>query len=524
VTPPAHSQEPDRVYQWAVLWVVMLGTFMSVLDSSIVNVSLPTMMGDFGVDVDDIEWVATGYMLAFATLMPLTGWLRDHIGGKRLYSASLMVFVLGSVACGLSWNMPSMITARVFQALGGGAIVPTGMAMISDVFPPRERGKAMGIWGMGLLVAPALGPTLGGWMTHHMGWRSIFWVNVPVGAVGLLMAMAMLRPDPPHPEGRRSFDFWGFLFFSSFLVAFLLGLSNGESKGWHSPYIYTCWGISAFGLAAFLVVESLVKDQIIDLSLFKSPVFSICILVSVVRSVALFGGLFLLPVFVQRVQGLDAVDAGLLMLPGSILMAILMPFAGSLADKVGARWPAVVGMICLVVFMYMYRNIDVNTSRWGIILPTMVRSLGMPLLMAPIMAALLNAVPTRKGAQASSINAIAQQVGGSLGISLLTSVLTHRTHFHLADMGEVMSGSSPVLRGSLAGLAQRAHELGLTHAQSQAVASGALAGHVAQSASVAGFQDAFLVATAIVLVALFTAFFLPDKPAHHVQDVEVILE
>jgi DHA2 family multidrug resistance protein len=174
--------------------------------------------------------------------------------------------------------------------------------------------------------------------------------------------------------------------------------------------------------------------------------------------------------------------------------------------------------------MYMYRNIDVNTSRWGIILPTMVRSLGMPLLMAPIMAALLNAVPTRKGAQASSINAIAQQVGGSLGISLLTSVLTHRTHFHLADMGEVMSGSSPVLRGSLAGLAQRAHELGLTHAQSQAVASGALAGHVAQSASVAGFQDAFLVATAIVLVALFTAFFLPDKPAHHVQDVEVILE
>jgi EmrB/QacA subfamily drug resistance transporter len=518
------QQDTTAAYQWAVLWVVMLGTFMSVLDSSIVNVSLPTMMGDFGVDVDDIEWVATGYMLAFAALMPLTGWLRDHIGGKRLYTISLAVFVLGSIACGLSWNMPSIISARVFQALGGGAIVPTGMAMISEVFPPRERGKAMGIWGMGLLVAPALGPTLGGWMTHHLGWRSIFWVNLPVGAVGLLMAMAMLKADTPHPDGRRGFDLWGFVFFTAFLTAFLLGLTNGESKGWHSTYTYTCWGISIFGLAAFLLTEALVKDQIIDLSLFKSPVFSICILVTVVRSVALFGGVFLLPVFVQRVQGLDAVDAGLLMLPGSVLMAVIMPFSGRMSDKVGARWPAVAGMVSLGLFMWLYHDIDVNTSRWGIIMPTLVRSVGMPLLMAPIMAALLNAVPTRKAAQASSINAIAQQVGGSLGISFLISVLSQRTHFHIAAMSEVMSSSSPALRQSVAGIAQRAHDLGLTHAQSQAVAGGALAGHVAQSASVAGFQDAFIVATVIVLVALVTTFFLPDKPAHHAASVEVIME
>ena len=189
---------PNPNYKWVVMVIVMIGMVMSMLDSSIVNVSIPSIMADFGSNVTDIEWVVTAYMLAFAVLMPLTAWLRDRIGHKILYSISLLVFTVGSLLCGLAFNLPSLIAARVIQALGGGAMNPTGMAMIAEVFDPKERGRAMGWFGMGIIIGPAVGPTLGGFLTVTFGWRSIFLVNLPVGIFAVIMALEMLVHDRPH--------------------------------------------------------------------------------------------------------------------------------------------------------------------------------------------------------------------------------------------------------------------------------------------------------------------------------------
>jgi len=496
-------------YKWEVLIIVMIGTMMAALDSSIVNVSVPKIMADFGVGVDDIEWIITGYMLAFAALMPLTAWLRDRVGYKALYCTSLIVFTLGSVLCGLAWDLPSLIVARVIQALGGGAITPTGMAMIAEVFDPDERGKAMGYWGVGVIAGPAIGPTLGGFLTQWFGWRSIFLVNLPIGIIGLAMAMNMLRKDVPHPSLRKPFDTWGFFFFTSFLIAFLLGVSKGEHEGWTSNYILTCAVISILGFIGFMLVETQVENKIIDITLFKNGTYTMAMVVTMVRSLALYGGTFLLPLFLQQVQGLEEVDSGLLLLPGSLVLAMLMPLGGRLSDKMGARILTVTGLGLLGLFMFLYKDLDMNTSHWGIIYPTLIRGVGLALMIAPISALAMNAVPKHKAGMASSMMNIMQQIGGSLGIAILSMVLSHRMHYHLGIVGENLQSSTGSMGRQMAILSDHVHGLGYTWGQSQAISQGLILKDLNLKSMVMSFQDSFLIGALIVAGCIIVAFFLP---------------
>jgi DHA2 family multidrug resistance protein len=505
------SQQPPANYQWWVMAIVMIGTMMAALDTSIVNVSIPAIMADFGSNVDDIEWVVTGYMIAFATLMPLTAWLRDRIGYRILFVTSLFVFTFGSVLCGAAWDVPSLVTARVIQALGGGAISPTGMAMITEVFDKSERGRAIGIWGMGLLVGPVIGPTAGGFLTMTFGWRSIFLVNLPFGIIAILLAMNVLMRDRPHKSSHRPFDYWGFIFLSVFLISFLLGLSKGEKEGWTSAFILTCAALSIFSFIGFLLVESLVSYRIIDIKLYLSPVFSICSVITVVRSVAVFGSLFILPLFMQQQMGFDAMQTGLIMLPGSIVLMLVMPIVGHFSDRYGPRLPTIMGLIALATFMFLYRNLDVNMSVWNIIMPTIVRGLGMGLLMAPILASAVNAVPTHKAGMASSMLNITMQVGGALGIAVLATVLNHRIHFHLDVVGSGAYSLSTIGQEVFRGLFEHAHNLGYSLADARLAGNILLSKKLAQSGIVMAFQDAFLVGAGIVITALVFAFFLPDK-------------
>ena len=511
----AVSQNPD--YKWWVLGIVMIGTLMGALDSSIVNVSIPRIMADFGSSVDDIEWVVTGYMLAFSTLMPLTAWFRDRVGHKSLYIASLFVFTLGSVLCGFAWNLPSLIVARVIQAFGGGAITPTGMAMIAEVFSPKERGKAMGYWGVGVIVGPAFGPTLGGYLTQTLGWRSIFLINLPIGIAGMMLAAKVLFADKPHASQSKPFDFWGFGFLSAFLVAFLLGLSKGEHEGWTSAYIITCAIIALIGAVGFLLVETQILNPIVELSLFKSSVFSVCMLVTAVRSVALFGGIFLLPLFLQQQMGFDETRSGLILLPGSLVIGLFMPISGKISDRTGPRTLTIVGLLGVALFMFMYRNMDINMSVWDVIAPTLVRGFGIGLLIAPVMAAAMNAVPNHKAGAASSLLNLIQQVGGSLGIAILATVLSHRAHFHMNIMGSALESSSSSFRAATGRMFHHALSLGYTHAESRKIAAGLVTKTLAQSAVVSAFQDAFLVGAMIVAAAVLPSLLLPKASSGHTE-------
>jgi DHA2 family multidrug resistance protein len=506
-------QGRDPRYPWKVLGIVMIGTLMAALDQSIVNVSLPAIMADFGSSLADIEWVITGYMLSFATLMPLTAWLRDRIGHKALFIASLIVFTLGSILCGAAWSLPALVFARVIQALGGGAITPTGMAMISEEFPPHERARALGYWGMGVIVGPAFGPTLGGWLTSVFGWRSIFLVNLPIGIAGMALAAAVLKRDRPQAEAHRPFDIWGFGFLSLFLISFLLGLSKGEHEGWTSAYIVTCAALSVAGLTGFLVVESIVPYRIVDITLFRLPVFSACLAVTAVRSVALFGGVFLLPLYLQQIRGLDEIDSGVLMLWGSLLIGAMMPLSPKLMDRFGARAVTVAGLSGVALFMFLLRDIDANTPISDVIWATLVRGLGIGLMFTPVTAVALNSVPRRSTGMASSMLNLIQQVSGSVGIAVLATVLSHRVKFHLAVFGGEITPSSASFHEAFRRVSEHAHELGYTHAESSRIALGSIGRSVAVAAQSAAFGDSFLFGTLIVVVGLSAAFLLPRRVA-----------
>ncbi len=505
----------EENYKWKVLGIVMIGTLMSALDSSIVNVSIPAIMADFGSGLDDIEWVVTSYMLAFAALMPLTSWLRDRVGHKWLYTASLVVFTVGSLLCGIAWNLPTLILARVIQAIGGGAITPTGMAMISETFEPHERGKALGFWGMGAVMGPAFGPTIGGFLTKSFGWPSIFLVNLPIGIIGVALALNILINDRPPHKNHKSFDGVGFAFFTIFLVSFLLGLSKGESEGWASPYIVTCAILSIVGFAGFLVVESVVDNKIIKLSLLRNPVFATCFVFRTVMTLSIYGGSFLLPVFLQNFKGLDEVQCGLILLPGSLLMGILMPVGGKLGDKLSPRIVISLGFFFLGLFFFQYRIISTETSNWEIIMPTLLRGIGVAMLSAPLTAMAMNAVSNAEAGMASSMLNIVQQVGGSVGIAILSSILHRRTKYHLNILGTNLATSSDSYQKAFRQLLARAHEVGYNHLDSFRVAAQTLGGSIFKQAGVFAFQDSFLVAALITFSVLLGIFALPAKPAIH---------
>jgi EmrB/QacA subfamily drug resistance transporter len=395
-------------------------------------------------------------------------------------------------------------------------MTPTGMSLINDVFPAQDKGRGLGYFSMGVIVAPAIGPTLGGYLTQVFGWRSIFFVNLPFGIAAIVLSLVFLKSDVPHKDTHRPFDFWGFFFLSLFMVAFLLGVSNGQHEGWSSHYVFTCWILSIVGFACFLLVEKQMKDRVVELDLFKNSVFTICFLVSAVRSVALFGSIFLLPLFLQNLMGFDEITTGLILLPGSVLMAALMVPSGKLGDRIGPRLLAIFGVLILAYFMWMYRTLDVDTSTWNVILPMLVRGFGIALLMNPIMAAALNAVPRRLAGQASSLLSLSQQVAGSIGIAILSTVMTNRTLYHLNVLGSGMDASSSVMGHSIALLRQYALDMGYSHQAAVQVANALALRNASRAAQVRGFDDAFLCGMIIIATALIPAFFLPGKPVHQV--------
>ena len=425
-------------YRWWVLALSALGTLMVILDSSIVNVALPHMMSAFGVNRDQIEWVSNAFMLATAVAMPLVGWIVTRVSYKSYFILSLFLFTVGSALCAVAWSYDALIFARVLQAVGGGGIQPLGMAMIGDLFEPEERGKAMGVWGMGIVIGPAIGPTLGGYLTQWFSWRAIFAVNLPVGAVAVVLALIVMKTNALDRENRPTFDGVGFGFLTMFLIAVLLGATNGQEKGWDSTYVVVCMVLSVVGFILFLAVEMSVEHPLLDLKLFKSRNYSLSMTLMVVRSLGLFGGIFLLPIFLENIVGYTTIQTGLWMAPGAITVGICMPFAGRIADKVQPKYLMAIGSAIAGYSMILYGHLDPLSGALEIIGPQVLRGMGMALMMAPMMAVALNSVPRKSIATASSFLNVGSRVGGALGIAVLNTIVTNEAHVHAVRLGAQM--------------------------------------------------------------------------------------
>jgi EmrB/QacA subfamily drug resistance transporter len=422
------------------LAVLVVGMFMSTLDTSIVNVAIPTIQNQFGGTTDQVQWISTAYTLTLGVVVPLSGWLGDRFGLGSVYTLSLLGFTVGSALCGLAWSLDVLIGFRILQAIGGGVLPVVAMAMLYRVVPRERLGTAMGIYGLGVIFGPAIGPTLGGYLVEYVDWRLIFYINVPVGILGAIASVVVLPKFPRKPG--QTFDFAGFVTVAAGLFALLLAFSEGQSWGWTSYAIMMLFVGGLLSLAAFVVIELEVAEPMLDVRIFKYWPFTNSLLVGTVVMVGLYGVVFYVPLFLQEGQGLGAFQAGLTLLPASLVMGALMPISGRIYDRFGARWPGAIGLLIVAYASYLMHGMQIDTPKEQMTLWMAIRNLGLGLGMMPIMTSGLAVIPTEKTSRASAVNNIARQVASALGLAVLTSLVTAQEAQMYADRAGLLTSGN----------------------------------------------------------------------------------
>ncbi len=487
------------------LFVVVIGAFMSILDSSIVNIAIPTIENVFNVNTQGAEWVVTIYILALGVVVPISSWLGDKYGLKQIYLFSLMVFTAGSALCGASWSVGVLSGFRVLQALGGGLIMPTTMSLVYRMVPRDRIGTAMGFWGLALIMAPAIGPTLGGYLVQYVDWRLIFYVNVPIGIIGVLLAMRYLPNIPGHPVGRL--DWAGMATAAAGLFGILLALSEGQTWGWTSEGILLLLIASVGFMVLFVYLQLTGREPLLDLRVFRYGSYALTNILSMVVMVGMYAGVFYVPLFLQTVSGYGAMETGLIMMPAALVTAIFMPLAGRLYDRVGARWPVFVGLLFMGYGTYVFHNLSTATPTFVVAEWLMIRSVGMGLAMMPLTTAGMSAVPNPKIGAASSVNNILQRVSGAFGLAALTGVLQDQTR---AFASTLSAAYTPGSAGAslMAGMGHLIQGAGMTAPGAQLLGAYLITGEIARDAFVLAIDNVFVLTAALTLVGAVVALFV----------------
>jgi MFS transporter, DHA2 family, multidrug resistance protein len=438
------AQWGPRFNPWLIALTVTLASFMEVLDTSIANVALPHIAGSVSATEDEATWVLTSYLVSNAIILPLSGWFSLLIGRKHFYMACVAVFTLSSFLCGIAPTLGLLFCFRVLQGIGGGGLQPSEQAILADTFPPKQRGMAFAIYGVAVVTAPAIGPTLGGWITDNFSWRWIFFINIPVGIVSLFLSNFMVD-DPPYFVNERAqrsrtglrVDYWGIIFIALGLGFLQIVLDKGERDDWlASNFIRTCGLISVAGLLLAIYWEFRTKDPVVDLSLLKEKNFGISAFLMFMVGVILLGSTVLIPQYLQLVMGYSATAAGMAISPGGLLVMGMLPFVGFLLGKVEARWLICVGLaITSLALIHMSTFNDYISYRYAVF-ARCYQAAGLAFLFVPINTAAYAFVPPQKNNAASGLINLARNIGGSLGISLVTTILDRRTQFHQSRLVE----------------------------------------------------------------------------------------
>lgn len=506
---PAQREGSATSYKWVVAGVVIFGMFMSVLDSTIVNIAIPRLQSVFGASLNDVQWVLTGYILAQGVATPLTGFFSNRIGIKRFYLLSLAGFTLGSALCGLAWSLPALIFFRVLQGVMGAFLVPLSTTLIYREFPPNERGTAMGALGIPILLAPALGPTVGGYLVTFASWQLIFYVNVPIGIIGLIMAALFLRKG--YTGGRATFDLAGFVFSAVGLGSLLYGLSDASSDGWGSTKVLGFLLVGLLSLIVFIFIELNIArregNPLLDLRVFANGPFATSNLASVLVVFALFGGLFLVPVYLQDLRQLSAFQAGLLLLPQALASMVAVVIGGRLVDRIGVRGVAIPGLALLAVANWKLSSVTLTMSygqlQWYLIL----RSFSLGFCMQPFMVSAFSTIKSEMLPQATAVSTALRFVASSLGVAALSTLVQSQTQVHYTHLAEQVTPASPL--GHLVIQLQNVFMLkGASSAQAFSSAVQEIALLIQQQAYMLAMQDAFHLLIALSLIALIAAFFV----------------
>jgi len=499
-------------YKWLATVTIMVATVSVVLSTTIVNVAIPAVMGAFGISAVQAQWISTGFLAAMTATMLLADWANRAFGMRLTMIAAMGVFLSGSVLGGLAPNETVLTLARVVQGAAAGVVQPLAMIMLFKVFPPDKRGAAMGIYGVGVVLAPALGPWIGGVLMDAFDWRFVFYLGLPFAGIAIVLSNVFL-PGREESGPIPAFDFVGVAILSVFLAVLLSTLSNAQRMGWDSNIILSGFTVSVASAIAFISWELHTDKPMLDMRLFSNFAFSSASVVSFIMGAGLFGSTYLLPLFVQQIQGMTPTQAGLLLMPSGFVMLLVFPIAGRLSDKVPAAIMIGIGMAVFAWSSWLMTNSNVHTAFWSLAWWSVLSRVGLGLVFPAISSGALKVLPRHLLGQGSGASNFIRQLGGAFGVNLLTVFIERRTIMHADAFAATQTSDNSTTMELLREIASLMHASGLPETQLMPAAATFLGQTVVIQSSNAAFQDAFLVVCGIFLIALIPTWFMWRAPS-----------
>jgi EmrB/QacA subfamily drug resistance transporter len=471
---------------YGMIAILFVGTFVAFLNNTLLNVALPTIMTEFKVKPSEVQWLTTGYMLVNGIMIPASAFFVQKFTNRKLFLSAMTLFTIGTLIAAITPTFGLLIVARMIQASGSAMMVPLLMNIMLTAFPVERRGAAMGMFGLVMFTAPAIGPTLSGWVVEHYSWRTLFVIVLPFAIGTLVYAAFKLRNITPNRDVKL--DAFSLVLSSIGFGGLLYGFSSAGDKGWTSPIVYGTIIIGAVALITFIVRQLRMEEPMLDFKIYKYPMFALSSVISIVVSVAMFSAMILTPLYVQNVRGIGPFDAGILMLPGAVLMGIMSPITGKLFDKYGARAMAIIGLTITIVTTYYLSKLGLESGYYYIMMLYTIRLLGMSLVMMPVMTNGLNQLPMISNPHGTAMNNTLQQVSGAIGTAILLTIMTKRMESAGADLAAeaATSGNAPTTTEGLALLQQQ----------------------LETKAMLEGINFAFFISTVVAAVALLLTFFV----------------
>ncbi len=509
--------------KWVIAGAVMVGAFMALLDVSVVNVALPHMMGAFGQNLAAITWVATAYSIAAVIMLTMAGWWSTLLGRKNFYLASFVVFTIGSILAGFSRTFPEMIFFRVLQGLGGGSLVPLAQAIVRETFSKKEQGMAMALFGMGVVLAPAFGPVLGGWLTDNYGWPWIFYINVPISILGIVMVSLFVHDPAYLKRGVKKIDAVGIALLTAGLTGLQTVLERGQQENWlDSSFIV--WGtvVTVVALIALVFWELRVAEPVVDLHVFKNPQFRIGVIVVMLFGVALYGTTFILPQFTQRLLRYSAFQAGLVLLPRAIALVIFLPIVGKLYNHVDPRRLILSGIGVVCLSYYFLAQLSTTAAPENIVPILFLMGTGMPFIFVSLTTVSLSTIPVEKMTSASGLYNLFQQVGGNIGYALMATLLERLTQVHHAYLAEHISAWSFSFQQFYRQAAGMLHQQGMDLGRAGEAALMMVNRLLTQQAEMMAYNDISVVLMFLFIGCAVVVLFIPLEKGH--TEIHTVVE
>jgi DHA2 family multidrug resistance protein len=509
------GETPPQINPWIVAIAVMFGTFMEVLDTTVVNVSLPHIAGSLSASVDEAAWALTSYLVANAIILPMTGWIANYFGRKRTLLAAVTGFTSASVLCGLATSLPMLIVFRIIQGATGGALQPLSQAVMLEAFPPKDRGKAMAFWGLGIVVAPMLGPVLGGWLTDNYSWRWVFYINLPVGLASIIMTRLFIFDPPYIRRSSGSIDYWGMGMLAVGVGALQVVLDKGQEEDWFgSRWITGMAVLAVIGILLFILRELKARSPVVQLRVFKERTYAAGVFLMTMLGFVLYGSMLLLPIFLQTLLGYPALDAGIAMAPRGLGSFLMMPLVGTVLSRFDPRKVLACGLTIAAWSLYALSKLNLNAGYWDIFWPQFIQGASLAMLFVPLTTATMDPIRKEEMGNATSMFNLMRNIGGSMGIASATTYLFRAQQFHTNLLGADVTAMNPQAQMLLKSIQARMLALNGDPTTAGRQAYDAVWGIVQRQAAMLAFVDTFR-AMAVVFLLVLPLLFLMKRPKHH---------